>query len=138
MGKLDDIAARGRRRSAPAAPRVSRRNPVNDLAVTGDVEKDDAAESATVMGVLKESDEIVRKTIGNGYWLCLVFVSEDQRNEFVRKMGWGSFSDDDTYFDGLAVAEKLGVALAPESLPFRGQKPDASIIRQVGVIGDGR
>lgn len=141
MGKLDDIAARmaGRKKPVGVAKDVpgttDRRNPLNLLPVTGNIETDDAAESAAVLDTLRRTDDVVRKTIGNGYWLTLVFVSEDQRNEFVRKAGWGRHADeDDTYYDGVGIAAHLGVELTPESLAFRGERADASLVNKVGII----
>jgi hypothetical protein len=143
MGKLDDIAARAAGRKRPtgapkATPAVSRRNPLNLLPVTGDIETDDKAEAAAVLDTLRQTDEVVRKVTGNGYWLTLVFVSEDQRNEFVRKAGWGQFADaDDTYYDGLGIAAHLSVKLIPEKLPFRGEQADATLVREVGIMPPG-
>src|SRR5262249_36577213 len=49
-------------------------------------------------------------------------------DEFVRKTGWGQFADEeDTYYDGIAVAKALGVALTPERVRFRGQRRDETL-----------
>lgn len=112
-----------------------RRNPLNVLPVTGNIETDDAAETGAVVDALKAGEAQIEKVMGNGYWKALVFASENQAREFFTALGWNAFTDDTgTYYDGIGIAEKMGVALTPESIPFRGERPDRRLIDEVGII----
>jgi hypothetical protein len=101
---------------------------------TGNIEADDAAETRLARNAFKRVDDMHRKIVDADYCLHLVFVTADQRDAFVRALGIAGCSPDDTYFDGLKVAEKLGVEIAPDPIPFRKRTPDRRLINEVGLI----
>lgn len=136
-------AMKNRNKQKANAPK--RKNPLLALKKSDDIEKNDAEETAVVLKELKEASTFEkavknagndnRKIQQNGFWLCLVFVTEDQRNEFVRNANWKQFADiSDSYYDGVAIAEHLGVELTPENIPFRDRGPDRKITEQTGII----
>lgn len=74
-----------------------------------------------------------------GYYVCVCFVTEEQRDEFVEKAGWSPFADNsEIFYDGLALAGALGVELTPEFVPFRERGPDKKLVAQVGIIPKGK
>lgn len=141
----------------PGTRPARKKNPLNgeSMVVTGNIETDDATEAAIVLAELKKADEdaararaakkaqrfgiedSIRKEITSGYYVCLVFVTADQAQEFVDKAGWRPHLDDSgSYVDGLAVAKQLGVVVTPESVPFRERRPDRRLVEEVGIIPD--
>lgn len=43
------------------------------------------------------------------YWFCLYFQTIDQKEEFLRKIGWDELGD--KYIDGMAAADAVGIEL---------------------------
>ncbi len=43
------------------------------------------------------------------YWCCLYFQTIDQKDEFLRKIGWDELGD--KYIDGMAAADAVGITL---------------------------
>lgn len=140
MGKLNDLAARAASRTISSGRSAGvgendRRNPLNTMPVTGNTETDDAAEVEVVAGYLKQADEKVRKTMGPGFWCALVFTTEDQCQEFLKKTGWDRFAAKESqHIDGLSVAQQMGIELAAEEVTFRGIREDRRLVEEVGVI----
>lgn len=111
------------------------RNPLDELPRTGNIETDDAAETSTVFSRIKGKQREIGQVVDNGYWFALVFVSADQREEFLSKTGWRDFPHaHNMYWDGLAVAEEMGIELKPESLPFRERTVAKKIVERCGLI----
>src|SRR5690242_14172438 len=69
------------------------------------IEEDDKQETKLVLEALseadrehlaankkkgKDGDSLNAKLQGNGFWICLVFVSKDQCHEFLSKSGWSN------------------------------------------------
>jgi hypothetical protein len=91
-----------------------------------DLEQTADAEMSEILRQLKER----RKAQGDRfrvardpeYFLVLCFQSQEQRNEFLAKSGWGPA--DAKYMNGLEIARRLGLDVAPieiKPLPFRGK-----------------
>ena len=71
----------------------------------------------------------------NDYWCCLVFVTADQREQFTKNAGWNMYQDQTgMYYDGLAIAESLGVELEDTPVKFRTDDPDLRLVKECGVI----
>jgi hypothetical protein len=104
--------------------------------ITGNIEVDDAAEAGVMQNVFRTAEDLVRKTMGTEYRATLVFVTEDQCQEFIKAIGWKQYQEDQDspYYDGVAIAKSLGVTVAPECIPFRGQHVDRALVEGVGII----
>ncbi len=80
---------------------------------TGDVAADiDANVSAELMQVIearKSREEHFRIANDTRYYFVLCFQSTDQKEEFIRKMGWEDLGLD--FLNGLEVARRLGVEI---------------------------
>lgn len=64
------------------------------------------------------------------YWIALCFQTREQKEEFLRKMGWSDLGD--KYLDGMACAERSGVELTSRIPPM----PRASVDRQFADLAD--
>ena len=51
------------------------------------------------------------------YWFAMYFQTRDQKEAFLKAMGW--FERGDKYLDGTAVAKKLGIELPPRPAPYK-------------------
>jgi hypothetical protein len=80
---------------------------------TGNIETDISAEDAAMKLMLREADtryaadrELVTEA---EYWFCLVFESRDQKETFLKAMGWWLIGD--KYLDGTEVARRQNIPL---------------------------
>jgi hypothetical protein len=132
------ILAAGRR-VIGAQPEPVPESPLGQIEVTGNIETDDAAEIAVVSSYIAEARKAqaaVKEAMSTQYSVTLVFPSTIQANEFLAKAGWNEFTDSSgAFFDGLAVAEKLGIETTAITIPFRKQVTDRRIAEEVGIEG---
>ena len=84
---------------------------------TGSAEVDSLAECSAVLRGFKERAKAEnarrQKATDSECWFCMCFQSRAQVEEFLRKTKWAPEAS--KYVDGLAVAEKIGVAITPET-----------------------
>ena len=92
---------------------------VFDLPDTGDPEQNINQEiSAALAAVIAERHkrrEAFRVQMDANFWFAVCFQSEAQKDEFLEKSGLKDFGT--VYLDGLQVASRLGVDIAPIMLP---------------------
>ena len=103
-----------------------------DYEYTGDVEVDSKAEMSAVLAgfVARHKAEAARreKATDSEYWFCVCFQSRSQVEEFLQKSGWAPATE--KYLDGQKLARKLGVDIAPDTLPFRAaRQPDDKLAK---------
>lgn len=116
--------------------RLGRKDSLSSVPVTGKTDDDDKAESGHVLNLLEKVDKAEHDESSQGYSFSVVFASEDQCNEFLRRSGWGKFCHDklNAYLDGIALAGELGVTITPVSVRIPGQKVDRRLVDEVGTI----
>ena len=51
------------------------------------------------------------------YWVCVVFQSREQKNEFLEKSGWAAKDLGDKYIDGMLLAYTMDVELTSRIPP---------------------
>lgn len=92
---------------------------VFDLPDTGDPEKNiDQEISAALAAVIDERHkrrEAFRVQMDANFWFAVCFQSEAQKDEFLEMSGLKDLGT--VYLDGLQVASRLGVDIAPIMLP---------------------
>lgn len=86
---------------------------------TGDpeqnVNQEVSAALAAVLGERAERKEIYRNLIDVNYYFCVCFQNEAQKLEFMQAAGWRDMGE--FYIDGLELARRVGVEIAPIMLP---------------------
>ena len=87
-----------------------------DNAEPADIETMAAAEleeiSATLKGFkqrAKQEEQRYLNATDSEYWFCLCFQTREQKDEFLKKVGWWDIGD--KYLDGMLVAEAMGIHL---------------------------
>src|SRR5579872_6826638 len=60
----------------PLNEQLGARNPDGSKVITKDIEKDDRAETSSVLNLLKTQSDVIKRTTGNGYWGAIVFPDE--------------------------------------------------------------
>jgi hypothetical protein len=102
-----------------------------------DVEKEDAEEASGVLKQLKQTRQAILDSNQMGFWWPLVFVTQKQADEFVRRARWGKAvvqGQFGVYIDGNQLAKILGIDLTPASIRFRDDEQDRRLIEEVGII----
>ena len=96
-------------------------DPLADVPKTDSIEVDSLAEMNALKSAFgrdgrsfKDIAREKRQREDSEYWFCVVFQSREQKEEFLRNSGL--IADGDKYINGVAAAEKLGVALTPASM----------------------
>ena len=111
-------------------------SPLDTLDYPGDLEGDVSAEMGAVESFIKEERlqerERWRLMTDTNFYCCLVFQSEQQRDDFLAQVGWADLGP--RYLNGLAVAQRLGVPIAPIALPRKPIRPMPKALRGVPVI----
>ena len=59
------------------------------------------------------------------YWFALCFQTREQKEEFLRKMGWADLGD--KYLDGMAAAERSGIELTSRIPPMPTHRLDPQL-----------
>jgi len=112
------------------------KNPLDGLEYTGDLEKDAGAEMSEALRAIIEQKRAMRETYrlttDPEFWFAVCFQSREQKDEFLKLVGWAQYGD--KYLDGLKVAEALGVAIEPINLPRLGAKPSPKLLRSDELI----
>ena len=109
-----------------AASLIEEANPLDEVEYPGDIEGDCAAELAAVKSAFAQradaEKERVRKATDSEYWVCLVFQTREQAEEFLRQTKWSD--PDEKYVDGRRAAKHLGIDLPNDGPPFGRPKID--------------
>lgn len=96
-------------------------DPLEAMDMTGDPEQDADAEGEGTRQAFIENEQgnldAYRTMIDSEFYLVVCFQSRGQKEEFLDKAGWVDLGD--KYIDGLKVAGRLGVDVAPVALPTK-------------------
>lgn len=99
-----------------------------------EAEAEAEAELSEVLAGFKErakrEESRVENATDSEYWFCLCFQTRDQKDEFLRKMGWWEIGD--KYLDGMEVAHALGIRLEADVPPM----PQLRIDRRLAALAD--
>lgn len=97
-------------------------NPLEGIEYSGDIQASaDREMSAVELEIERNraaSAERFRIGTDEGYYFVVCFQTEEQKKEFLQKVGW--LDDGDKYLNGLEIAEKLGIEL--EIIPIEPRK----------------
>lgn len=101
-------------------------NPFDGVEYTGDLEKDSQAEVEALQAAFtgrtdtfhdraqREADRFQLAT-DTEFWFAVCFQSREQKEEFLRQMGWSD--NGDKYLNGLDLATRQGISLPHVDLP---------------------
>ncbi|MCP4083216.1 MAG: hypothetical protein GY743_23585 [Planctomycetaceae bacterium] len=104
------------------------KNPLADVDYgDGDIPNTDLrevaeAEEGAILKALKESEKADKSrfevAVDTNFWFCVYFQSHDQKDEFLRAMGWMIYDPkyQGMYLNGLQLAEHQGIMLRNEVL----------------------
>lgn len=130
MGKL--LSSANRESKKRLHRRVFQRpseHPLEDAAISGDIEKDDASDVRSLGNILRDADNALRKINDKAYAVTVVFTTADQCRAFMKAAGWDAISDDSRAFvDGIALAEQMGVEIPKESIRLLGKRSEKDLI----------
>lgn len=119
--------ARGLKTNLPDAP--------NNLTPDNLQETENAETSAMLAEIIKakkEARDRYRTRTDPNYYIVVCFQNTDQKDEFLKKSKW---ADEGTRFmDGLALAKKLGIGVAPINLKPSQPRNMAKVLRGHSVI----
>lgn len=124
-------------------------DPLAKLRYSGNAEKDSIGEQNAMMDAFNEAtvnavaasphpeagkfkakeareNERRRAVLQCGYYVTLVFQSNEQKAAFVKGAGWSDTNE--TIVDGRVVAQKLGVPIPEERVRFSGEKCEPATI----------
>lgn len=111
-------------------------NPLDAVAYPGDVEGNATAEINAALAAIRAEKrarrDAFRTMVDPNFWVCLVFQNTDQKEEFLRKVGWDDLGM--KYIDGLRVAERLKVDVKPIHLPLKRPRPAPAMLRSDDMI----
>jgi hypothetical protein len=82
-------------------------------------------ELASLKDAIDRDNRRFYSAVDSEYWYCVSFESREQKEAFLKAMGW--FDLGDKYLDGNELAERLGIALPEAHVPYLTQKPDATL-----------
>jgi hypothetical protein len=88
------------------------------------VEPEEAISETLAAFKKRRKDEAARidNALDSEYWFAVCFLSREQKEAFLKALGWDSQGD--KYLDGTLIAEKLGIVLPTVDLRFVKAKPD--------------
>jgi hypothetical protein len=146
--KFADIISNARTSRTKTQPNP---NPLESLEITGNIQTDDNNEWDTIEQHLKQADTNHETMTGRdkakqglqrsqkmGYVIPLIFVTQEQADEFLKLTGWDKHADPtNAYFDGIAIAQSLGHKLKPTPINFHNGKPATRLIRELGTLKGG-
>lgn len=69
------------------------------------------------------------------YWFVVCFQSMEQKDVFLKKMGWDIISD--KYIDGKALAKLMDIKLPSDEPSYQLEKSYKRIVDEVGTLGKG-
>lgn len=128
VAKKDRAQAKARVVKAEAIERkILKASPVPQYVemptLTGDAQTDSAAElTAVEEGFRKRaSDESSRFALATDseYWACLCFQTREQKNAFFAALNILDLGNGARYFDGVAVAKRMGIELPSADVPYK-------------------
>jgi hypothetical protein len=94
---------------------LPREQPEDGVPYTGRFEADSKAELGQVLrdmqGQAKRAQAQFKLNTDTDYYLCLCFVSREQKREFLTRLVLGDLGE--RFLSGVEVAKRLGVALTP-------------------------
>lgn len=87
----------------------------DEVPVSGKIEEDTLAEANTILRQMKalaqRGESQYDLATDFDYYINIVFLSREQRDAFLRAVGWDRYGQ--RYVNGLALAKALGVELPP-------------------------
>ncbi len=85
-------------------------------------------ESAFARRAKEEADRFTQTT-DSEHWFAMCFDSREQKEAFLKALGWVLGTGSDKYLDGVAIAQELGIPLppTPKGLVFYKSKPDKTL-----------
>lgn len=111
-------------------------DPLQDLEYTGDIEADGEAEAEAILEAIKREKALRRDAyrllVDSEFWFALCFQSREQKEEFLRLIGWEDLGD--KYLNGLEVAERLGLPIEPINLPMKPTRAMPKLLRKTPII----
>lgn len=111
-------------------------NPLDAIEYSGNLEADAKAEVSEALRAIIDQKramrEVYRLTTDPEFWFAVCFQSREQKEEFLKLVGWVELGD--KYLDGLKVAAALGVAIEPINLQTLGAKPSPKMLRGKDMI----
>ncbi len=112
-------------------------NPLGAMTYTGNAEADAATEMSEALRAIIDQKrgmrEVYRTTTDPEFWFAVCFQSREQKDEFLRLVGWDAFGD--KYIDGLRVAEALDIPIEPISVAPLGKRAAPKFTRGAAKIG---
>ena len=114
-------------------------NPLLDLPDLGDIQSNSDQEISAVQLEIERNraafEERFRITADPEFFFCVCFQSRDQKEEFLKNIGW--FDDlGDKYLNGLDVARRLDIPVTIVPLEPRKLRGGVEKFRKDFVIGD--
>jgi hypothetical protein len=114
-------------------------NPYAKVKYVDDIRVDYPNEIGAIVSGLKArraNEEKRRKLATNPeYWFTVCFQSMEQKDVFLRKMGWDIISD--KYIDGKALAKLMDIKLPSDEPNYQLEKSYKRIVDEVGTLGKG-
>jgi hypothetical protein len=134
------VMGEGRRKLDLTAPNVSAIRPpvaVPPASTTNEKAHEETAKQLKSAFMQRHEAEVARYTaVGDSeFWLCVCFISRDQKEAFIAGVSWPGVDLDTKYADGVRLAAALDIELPPTSINPPGEKPNKSVVA-LGIIGD--
>jgi hypothetical protein len=63
----------------------------------------------TGLDQLQKAEQQYRDAVDTEFWFCVCFQSREQKDAFIRALGWGDLGD--KHMDGIELARRLGVEI---------------------------
>jgi len=114
-------------------------NPYAKVKYVDDIRVDYPNEIGAIVSGLKarRATEEKRKELATNpeYWFAVCFQSMEQKDVFLKKMGWDIISD--KYIDGKALAKLMDIKLPSDEPNYQLEKCYKRIVDEVGTLGKG-
>lgn len=111
-------------------------DPLTDLEYSGDISADGQAEAEAILEAIKREKALRRDAyrllVDSEFWFAVCFQSREQKEEFLRLIGWGDLGD--KYLNGLAIAERLDLPIEPINLPMKPTRAMPKLLRKTPII----
>lgn len=91
-------------------------NPLQNLggSLTGEIEHDMNLQTSEALSAAidarKALEDRFRVAQSDGFYFCLCFQSEEQKEDFLRKAGWEDLAED-RYINGLEIARRMNIEI---------------------------
>lgn len=111
-------------------------DPLAELEYSGDIERDGEAEANAILEAIKREKALRRDAyrllVDSEYFLVICFQSREQKEEYLRLKGWDDLGD--KYLNGLAIADREGLAIEPINLPAKPTRAMPKLLRRTPII----